>query len=89
MPIIKSAKKALKQTRKRTAANKSQKRVLKDKIVAYQKHQDLKGLRAIFSLADKLAKTGAIHPNKAAHLKSRLSHLLKEKSSPAKPAAKA
>ena len=75
MPIIKSAKKALRQTQKRTAANRSQKNLLQTKLRAFKKKKDQKSLASLYSLVDKLAKRGVIHRHKAAHLKSRLSHL--------------
>jgi len=76
MPIIKSAKKALRQTQKRTLANRNQKMLLRTKLGAFKKKKDQKSLPSLYSLVDKLAKKGVIHRNQASHLKSRLSHLL-------------
>lgn len=76
MPIIKNAKKALRQTQKRTRANQSQKMLLQTKLRAFKKGRNQKSLASLYSLVDKLAKRGTIHRNKAAHLKSRLSRLL-------------
>ncbi len=72
MPIIKSAKRALRQTKKRTLANQKKRIALKSKMTAFRKHPDPKTLATIYSLVDKLAKTGIIHQNKANRLKSRL-----------------
>jgi small subunit ribosomal protein S20 len=75
MPIIKSAKKALRQTRKRTLANRSQKNLLQTKLGAFKKERNQKSLASLYSLVDKLTKSGIMHRNKASRLKSRLSRL--------------
>ncbi|MDH4358462.1 MAG: 30S ribosomal protein S20 [Candidatus Berkelbacteria bacterium] len=69
MPIIKSAIKALKQSRKKRAHNLLKKRALK---AAVKKTKTAKQLPKAQSTIDKIAKTGYIHKNKAARLKSRL-----------------
>ncbi|MFH1855131.1 MAG: 30S ribosomal protein S20 [bacterium] len=69
MPIIESAKKALKQSRKRQKIN------LKKKVAIAEvkkKTKTAKDLEKAQSVLDKAAKTGYIHKNKAARLKSRL-----------------
>jgi len=71
MPVTKSAKKAARQTRKRTVLNIKKKLALKLAILKLKKNRNQKTLSSIYRLADKLAKTGVIHKNKAKRLKSR------------------
>lgn len=76
MPIIKSAKKAVRQTKKRTKQNKSKKLLLKAKLAQFGKSKTKKSLSEIFSLADKLTKAGIIHKNKAKRIKSRVAKMI-------------
>jgi len=83
MPIIKSAKKALRQNIKHRAENKIYKQKFRSIIketrsLAKAKKIDeaKKNLPAIFKALDKAAKTGAIKPNTAARNKSRISKFL-------------
>lgn len=69
MPITKSAIKALKQSEVRRARNVNKKRNLKNAVKDTKTADDLKKAQ---STIDKIAKTGYIHRNKAARLKSRL-----------------
>lgn len=71
MPIIKSAQKALRQTKKRTERNRAKKISLKREIKGFKTKTTPESLSTIFSLADKLAKTGVIHKRKAARIKSK------------------
>jgi len=75
MPIIKSAKKALKQSRTRRAANLTKKRALKEAI---RKTTKAASLAHAQSVIDKVAKTGYIKKKKAARLKSRLAKRLQK-----------
>jgi len=68
MPILKASKKALRNSRAKQARNSMQMKRLKTSI---KKVED-KSVNSAISLVDKAAKTGLIHPNKAARLKSRL-----------------
>ena len=77
MPIIKSAVKALKQSRARRANNLLKKRALKTVV---KKTKSEKELSKAQSTIDKIAKTGYIHKNKAARLKSRLAKRVKKTS---------
>lgn len=79
MPVIKSAKKKLRQDKKRTLKNVKAEVALKDAIKAAVKSPSVKTLGAAASLLDKAAKKHIIHANKAARLKSRLAHLLSPK----------
>ena len=76
MPIIKSAAKALRQTKKRTLANQGKIAVLRVELKKLKKQKNLKQLSKIYSLADKMAKTHVIHKNKAARIKQAASKLV-------------
>lgn len=88
MPVTKSAKKKLRQDKKRTVQNRMLKDALKDAVKKAQKNPSDDTLRVTTKLADKAAKNHLIHKNKAARIKSRLAKLLGTKSiaktSPAK-----
>lgn len=68
MPITKSAKKSLRVSRTKHAANETQRTTLEKAI----RLADAKTINHVVSLIDKAAKTGIIHKNKAARLKSQL-----------------
>lgn len=68
MPILPSAKKALKQNLKKYQANLVLRKKLRDAI----KKTTSANINATISLIDKAAKKNIIHKNKAARLKSRL-----------------
>lgn len=78
MPIIKSAKKKLKQDKKRTAENLTYKKKYKFAVKTAKKSIAAKGSKTMsliskaVSLIDKAAKKGVMHKNKAARLKSRV-----------------
>ena len=73
MPVIKSAKKRMRQEKKRTAINRTKKENLKILIKNVRTDKTVKNLTAVFSVLDKAAKVDLIHKNKASRLKSRLS----------------
>jgi small subunit ribosomal protein S20 len=73
VPITKSAIKALKQSEVKRARNVNTKRTIKSVI---KKAAEISDLPKAQSVIDKAAKTGYIHKNKAARLKSRLSKRL-------------
>ncbi|MCL5004581.1 MAG: 30S ribosomal protein S20 [Patescibacteria group bacterium] len=84
MPIIKSAKKALRQSTKRRKVNVKRKTELKSvikqfkKLVAEKKKEEAqKYLSSVYKKLDKSAKVNLIKKNKASRLKSRLSKLIK------------
>lgn len=81
MPITKSAKKKHKQDKKRHLVNLKQKEKAKDAIISFKKRPTAGELTKLFSTLDISSKKKIFHPNKAARLKSRLSKLLKKKSS--------
>ncbi|MEM4260132.1 MAG: 30S ribosomal protein S20 [Candidatus Woesearchaeota archaeon] len=78
MPIIKSAKKAMRQTKKRTEENKGVKaeikKALKDAINAIENNtKDVaEKIKAVQKKLDKAAKKNIFHPNKVARKLSRL-----------------
>lgn len=76
MPIIKSAKKALRQTKKRSVQNQKKKSDLKSAIKNFKKQKKPSDLSKIYSLADKAVKTGVIHKNKAGRIKSQMSSMI-------------
>ena len=83
MPIIKSAKKAVRGSLRKKAFNDRQKHAMKDIIKKIEKtaKTDKKKAEKLLSLAfaviDKAAKKGVIKKNNAARKKSRLSKLIK------------
>ena len=83
MPNTKSAKKRLRQTKKRTLHNKTFKSMAKTYIKRVLKAVEAKDLsraeqelRMAFKRIDKCAKHNIFHPNKAARLKSRVAKLV-------------
>ena len=83
MPIIKSAKKAIRGSLRKKAFNDRRKRTMKEvikkieKVVKTDKKEAEKMLSSAFQAIDKAAKRGVIKKNNAAHKKSRLSRLIK------------
>lgn len=84
MPIIKSAKKKLRQDKKRQKRNALVRNALKDLIKKAQIKPTLGSVKNASSLADKAAKHNIIHKNNAARIKSALSKLVKGKSTKTK-----
>ncbi|MFA6376735.1 MAG: 30S ribosomal protein S20 [Candidatus Paceibacterota bacterium] len=83
MPIIKSAKKALRQNIKRQAKNRTKKQALKSILketralaAAKKSGEAKKNLPAVYKALDKAAKIGLIKPNTASRKKSRIAKLL-------------
>lgn len=79
MPVIKSAKKKLRQDKKRQLENKKIKNAFKAVLKDVRENPSAKAVEKAFSSLDKAAKKGIIHKNKAARLKSAVSKLLKAK----------
>jgi small subunit ribosomal protein S20 len=79
MPITASAKKALRQDRRRAIINKRIKRKIKETLKKARQKPTKKTLAEAASALDRAAKKKIIHKNKAARLKSRLAKLLKIK----------
>jgi len=76
MPLIKSAKKKLRQDKKRQKRNASQKDYLKEVLKIARKDPSVEKIRIAVVATDKSVKNGLIHKNKAARIKSSLSKLL-------------
>lgn len=83
MPIIQSAKKALRQSRRRQSRNLKRKEAYKNAVKKYKKFvlakktsEAQKQLAQVFKSLDKAAKTNVIEKNKANRLKSRLAQSL-------------
>ena len=83
MPIIKSAKKAVRGSLKKKAFNDRRKRVMKEvikkieKTVKTDKKEAEKMLSIAYQAIDKAAKKGVIKKNNAARKKARLTRLVK------------
>lgn len=84
MPITKSAKKALRQTKTRRVRNvrrivayKASVKDFRKLVAAGKKDEAKKLLPRVYQTLDKAAKTGVIKKNKASRLKSNSTRLLK------------
>lgn len=76
MPVIKSAKKKLRQDKKRTLQNKRIENLLKEIVKKAQKNPSDENIKKAISVVDKAIKKKIIHKNKGARIKSSLSRLL-------------
>jgi small subunit ribosomal protein S20 len=74
MPITKSAKKKLRKDRKREVENLKLKKDYKKTVKKTRENPNKESLTEASKILDKAAKKGIIHKNKAARIKSRLSH---------------
>lgn len=77
MPIIRSAKKKMRQDKKRHTVNLVQKRKALDAIRDFRKKPSVKTLPHLFSVLDVTAKKHIFAIGKVKRLKSRLSKLVK------------
>lgn len=95
MPIIKSAKKRVKTTKKATLRNARVKKTLRNALKAFTKSTTAKNHSSAQSALDKAAKKGLLHKNKVARKKRQLAAAAKktgikvEKSAPKATKAKA
>lgn len=80
MPLLKHAKKKLKQDKKRTILNKKVKNTFKISVKKAKEEKSAKAVSAAFKAVDKAVKKNIIHKNKAARMKSALSKLVGGKS---------
>lgn len=82
MPTIKSAKKRMRQSRKRAEHNKAQRSRLKTQIKKVMNAEDadaaVEAYRQTVALIDRMASRRVIHPNKARRKKSQLARRVKE-----------
>lgn len=79
MPVTKSAKKKLRQDKRRLKQNLLIKDGVKDLIKEFKKKQTPEVLAKVFSALDKGTKKKIFHKNKSQRLKSRLSRLISNK----------
>jgi small subunit ribosomal protein S20 len=75
MPIIANAKKALRQSKKRNARNRTVRANMRVAVKQTGKSITKESLSQLFSTVDKAVKKNIIHKNKAARLKSRAAKL--------------
>lgn len=85
MPVIKSAKKKLRQDKKREKTNKILRTAFRDAVKKARKSKTSENIIKAIKLTDKAVKKRLIHKNKAARIKSSLSKLITKSSSKAKP----
>lgn len=89
MPVTKSAKRALRGSNKKLQVNKLIVASLEASIRVAKKIKSQASIVKAVSLADRAAKKGVVHKNKAARIKSQLSKLLsKTKVEPKSEASK-
>jgi small subunit ribosomal protein S20 len=83
MPIIKSAKKRVKISKRNRAENLKSFSKIKSSLRAFSKEKDIKKkeklLNKTYSIIDRAAKKNLLHKNKAARIKSRLQKSLSQK----------
>lgn len=79
MPIIASAKKKMRQDKKRETRNIKTIKTFKDALKKMRASQTPAMLQKAYAALDTAAKKHSIHPNKAARLKSRLARRVKGK----------
>lgn len=81
MPVIKSAKKKLRQDRKRERENDALRTLVKKSIKKTEKSYSDSTVRLAVSIVDKAAKRGIFHKNRAARMKAQLARLANTKKS--------
>ncbi len=79
MPITKTAKRALRSSKRKMLVNKLMTAKLEIAVRIAKKGKKEKDILTAISLADKSSKKHIIHKNNAAHIKSALSKLLPKK----------
>lgn len=88
MPILKHAKKKLRQDKKRALKNKELRDLYKKALKTARKTPTDKNISKAFSEIDKASKNYILHANKAARFKASLSKLTKSASKATTPAEK-
>lgn len=76
MPVLKHAKKKMRQDKKRTLQNKRVKTVFRELLKKAKQQPTKENISAAFSSLDKAAKNNVIHKKKAARMKASLSKFL-------------
>jgi small subunit ribosomal protein S20 len=87
MPVIKSAKKKLRQDKKRQQRNKMQKDYVKEVLKKFRANPSEKLMVVAVKATDKAAKQHILPKNKAARIKSSLSKLMPRTEKQVKPVA--
>lgn len=82
MPVTKTAKRALRGSKNKTEINKLLVKRLEIAVRVARKSKKSENVSLAASLADRAAKKGIIHKNKAARIKSQLSKLAPSKAVP-------
>jgi len=82
LAIHKSVKKRLRTSKKSNVRNTAIKSRIKTLVKKTEASPEEASLKEAVSFLDKAAKKGAIHPNKASRIKSRLTKLVQKKSAP-------
>jgi len=77
MPILENAKKALRGSKRKAIYNQTVKSRIKNAVDSLRDNPTMENLTAAYSAIDKGVKKNIYHQNKAAHLKSQLSRLVK------------
>ncbi|HEX8932118.1 MAG TPA: 30S ribosomal protein S20 [Patescibacteria group bacterium] len=88
MPVLKHAKKKLKQDKKRTAHNKALKELFKKLVKEARASKSAEAVNKAFSSIDKAAKHHILPENRAARMKSALTKFVEGKAPAAGPAKK-
>ena len=88
MPLIKSAKKKLRQDKQRQKRNSAQKDFLKEALKKARKDPSAEAIQTAVIATDKAVKNHLIHKNKAARIKSSLVKLLSQGKKEEKPPVK-
>lgn len=78
MPVIKSAKKKLRQDKEKEKINNRIRDLFKKAVKKAKQSPTAANIKAAFKIIDKTVKAKIIHKNKAARLKSSLSKLVKK-----------
>ena len=79
MPVTKTAKRAVRSSKRKLSVNKLITAKLERLVKAAKKAKTKEGVSAASSIADRAVKKKVIHKNKAARIKSQLSKLLPKK----------
>lgn len=82
MPVTKTAKRALRSSKRKTSINFEIKRNLEIALRDAKKSKSLKEIKKAISLADKASKKKVIHKNKASRIKKSLFKLSSSKKNP-------
>jgi small subunit ribosomal protein S20 len=81
LPIHKSAKKRLRQSKKANIQNRAIKSEIKTSVKKVEASLDEKDLKKTISLLDKAARKKIVHKNQASRITSRLTKLVNQKTS--------